>query len=91
MLSCLLTLGTKRCMLCCLFVFGGPRCKNYIGGFVGHVRFVNILRIAHKHPQVYLNPYLLLIGGLDHGQWTLSVGYLYVKMVAMLFSVVLIV
>ena len=31
------------------------------------------------------------IGGLDHDQWTLPLGYLYVQMVAMLFSPVSIV
>ena len=50
------------------------------------VRFVNMLKIAHKHPQVYWNPYPLLIEGLDLGQWTLSLGYLYVQMVVMPFS-----
>ena len=91
MLSCLLILGTKRCMLCCLLVFGGPRCENPVSEFVSSVRFVNMLRTALRHPQVYWNPYPLLIEGLDHGQWTLFLGYLYVQMVVMLFSHVLIV
>ena len=55
------------------------------------VRFVNMLKIAHKHPQVYWNPYPLLTEGLDLGQWTLLLGYLYVQMVVMPFSPVLIV
>ena len=92
MLSCLLILGTKRCMLYCLLMFGGPRCENHVREFVSSVRFVNMLKIdTGRHPQVYWNPYPLLIEGLDHGQWTLSLGYLYVQMVVMPFSPVLIV
>ena len=91
MLSCVLILGTKRCMICYLLVFGGPKCENLVKGFANSVRFVNMLRITHRYPQIYWNPYLLLIDGLDHGQWTLSLGFLYVQMVAMLFSPVLIV
>ena len=91
MLSCLLILGTKRCMLCCLLVFGGPKCENLVKGFANSVRFVNMQKTAHRHPQVCWNPYPLLIDGLDHGQWTLSLGYLYVQMVAMPFSPVWIV
>ena len=68
MLSCLLILGTKRCMLCCLLIFGSPRCENHVREFASHVSFVNMLRIAPRHPQDYWNPYLLLIEGLDHGQ-----------------------
>ena len=41
MLSYLLTLGTKRCILYCLFVFGGYKCENYVREFVSNVRFVN--------------------------------------------------
>ena len=37
------------------------------GNHVKSVRFVNMLNIAHKHPQVYWNPYPLLIEGSDHG------------------------
>ena len=70
---------------------GGYRCDNLVRKFVSNVRFVNMLKIAHKHPQVYWNPYPLLIEGLDHGQWTLLLGYLYVQIVEMLFSPVLIV
>ena len=78
-------------MLCCLLVFGGHRCDNHVREFVGHVRFVNMLRITPGYPQVYWNPYPLLIEGLDHGQWTLSLGSLLVQMVVMLFSNVLII
>ena len=91
MLSCLLILGTKRCMLCCLLVCGGHRCENLVREFAKRVRFVNMLKIAHNHPQVYWNLYPLLIEGLDHGQWTLSLDSLLVQMVVMLFSHVLIV
>ena len=91
MLSFLLILGTKRCMLCYLLVCGGHRCENRVREFAESVRFVNVLKIAHKHPQVYWNPYPLLIEGLHHGQWTLSLGSLLVQMVVMLFSHVLIV
>ena len=90
MLSYILILGIKRCMLCFLLVFGGQRCENPVREFVSNVRFVNMLRTAHSHPQVYWNPYSLLIEGLDHGQWTLSLGYLNVLMVAMPFLPVLI-
>ena len=81
MLSCLLILGTKRCMLYCLLIFGCPKCENLVKGFAHSVRFVNILRIAHRHPQVYWNPYPLLIVGLDYGQWTLSLGSLLIQIV----------
>ena len=91
MLSCLLTLGTKRCMLYCLLICGGHRCENSVREFAKSVRFVNMLKIAHKHPQVYWNPYLLPTDGLYLGQWTLLLGYLYVQMVITLFSPVLIV
>ena len=91
MLSYLLTLGTKRFMLCFLLVFGGPKCDNHVREFVSSAIFVNMLRTANSHPQVYWNPYPLLIEGLDHVQWTLSLGYLYVHMVVTLFSPVLII
>ena len=91
MLSCLLILGTKRCMLYCLLVFSSPTCENLVRGFVSIVRFANVQRTACRHPQVCWNHYPLLIGGLDRGQWTLSLGYLYVQMVAIPFSPVLIV
>ena len=55
-------------MLCCLPMFGGPRCKHHVREFVGSVKFVNMLKTALWHPQAYWNPYLLLIEGLDHGQ-----------------------
>ena len=91
MLSCLLILGMKRCMLYCLLVFDGPKCNNHVRGFVSSVRFVNVLMTACRHPQVCWNPYPLLIGGLDRGQWTLSLGYLYEQIVATPFSLILIV
>ena len=91
MLSCLIILGTKRCMLCCLLIFGGPKYENYVRGFASSVRFFNMQRTAPRHPQVCWNHYLLLIGGLGHGPLTLSLGFLYVQMVAMPFSLVLII
>ena len=72
-------------------MFGGPRCENHVKEFVNSVRSVNMLRTAYRHPQVYWNPYTLLIEGLDSGQWTLSLGYLYVQMVVTPFSPVLII
>ena len=74
MLSYLLILGTKRCTIYCLLVFSGHKCENHVREFVGRVRVVNMPKTAHKHPQIYWNPYLLLIKGLNHGQWTLSLG-----------------
>ena len=74
MLSCLLILGTKRCMLCCLLVCGYKRCESPARDCLKSVRFVNILKIACKHPQVYWNPYSLLPIGLDLGLWALSLG-----------------
>ena len=50
MLSCLLILGIKRCVLYCLLIFGGPGCENHVKEFVNSIRFVNVLRIAHKLP-----------------------------------------
>ena len=86
MLSCPLILGTKRCMLCWLLMFGGPKCENHVRGYAGSVRFFNMQRIARRHPQDFWNHYLLLIGSLDRGQWTLSLCHLYVQMVATPFS-----
>ena len=63
MLSFLLILGIKRCILYYLLMFGGPKCENHVKEFVNSVRSVNVLRTAHRHPQVYWNPYLLLIEG----------------------------
>ena len=91
MLSYLLILGTKRYMLSCLLAFCGPKCENLVKGFANSVRFVNVPRTAHRYPQVYWNPYPLLIEGLDHGQWTSLLGYLHVQIVAILFSPVWIV
>ena len=53
MLSYLIILATKRCILCCLLVFGGLRCENHVREFVSSVTFVNVLRTARKHPQAY--------------------------------------
>ena len=72
-------------MLFWLLVFGGPKCKKHVKGFESNVRFVIMQRTARRHPQVCWNHYLLLIRGLDCGQWTLSLGYLYVQMFAMPF------
>ena len=66
-LSCLLILGLKRCMLYYLLVCDGYRCEYLVRKLVSNVRFVNILKLAHKHPQVYWNLYLLLNKGLDLG------------------------
>ena len=67
------------------------RRENCVKKFEKSDRFINMLKIAHKHPQVNWNPYSLLIEGLDPSQWTLSLGYLYVQMVVMPFSPVFIV
>ena len=85
-LSFLLILGTNRCMLCWLLVFGGPKCENHVRGFANSAGFDNMQQKAHRHPQVCWNHYLLLIKGLDLVPWTLSLGSLNVQMVAMLFS-----
>ena len=79
MLSCLLILGPKKCMLCCLLMFGSPKCENLVRQFIGRIRFINMQRTARRYPQDYFNRYLLLIEGLDRGQWTLSLGYLYLQ------------
>ena len=50
-----------------------------------------MLKIAHKYPQAYWNPYPLLREGLDLGLWISSLGCPLVQMVAMPFSPVLIV
>ena len=78
-------------MLCCLLVYSGHQCENHVREFSESVRFVNMLKIVHKHPQVYWNPYPLLTEGLDLGLWTLSLGCFFVQMVAMPFSPVLII
>ena len=49
--SCLLILGLKKCMLCYLLVCGGHRLEFPVKKFVSNVKFVNMLKIAHKHPQ----------------------------------------
>ena len=78
-------------MLCCLLMCGGHTCENLARDFVRSVRFANMVKIAYNYPQDYWNPYLLLIEGLDLGQWTSSLCYLFVQMVVMPFSPVLIV
>ena len=90
-LSCLLILGLKRCMLYYLLVYGGHTCEFLVNKFVSLVRFVNMLRIAHKHPQDFWNRYPLLREGLDLGVWISSLGCHLVLMVLMSFSPVLIV
>ena len=47
-------------MLCYLLMCGGHRCENLVRMFFINVWFVDMLKIAHKHPQVYWNLYLLL-------------------------------
>ena len=42
--------------------------------YVGHVKFINVLKIAHKHPQACWNSYPLLREGLDLGLWISSLG-----------------
>ena len=90
-LSCLLILGLRRCMPCCLPVYDGHTCKFLVSKPVSLVRFFNMLRIAHKHPQFCWNNYLLLKEGLDLTQWISSLGCHPVQMVIMPFSPVLIV
>ena len=91
MLSYLLILCPKKCMLCYLLMCGGHKCENLSREFVSSVGFVNMLKIAPKHPQVFWNLYTLVTGGLDLGLWILFLGYLFVPMVVMLFSPVSIV
>ena len=62
-----------------------------VSKFVSNVKFANMLKIAHKHPQAYCNLYPLLTEGLDLGLWILSLGCLLVQMVVMPFSPVLII
>ena len=91
-LSCLLILGLKGCMLCCLLMcMVATNASFLVSKFASHVKFVNVLKIAHKHPQYYWNPYPLLREGLDLGQWISPLGCPLVPMVAMPFSPVLIV
>ena len=78
-------------MLYYLLVCGGQRCETLAREFISSVRFVNMLKIALKHPQDYWKSKPLLIKALDLGQWTLSLVYLFVQMVVMLFSPVLII
>ena len=90
-LSYLFILGLKRCMLSCLLVCGGYRCEFLVSKFISPVKFVNVLKIAHKHPQACWNPYPLLSKGLDLGLWISSLGCPLVQMVAIPFSPVLII
>ena len=90
-LSCLLILGPKRCMLCCLLMCGSCRGEKPVREFVSNVKIDNMLKIAYKHPQAYWSLYPLLKEGLDFGSWTLSLGCLLVQIVVMLFSPVLII
>ena len=84
-LSCLLILSLKRYMLCCLLIYSIHRCLFLFSKFVSNVKFVNVIKIAHKHPQAYWNRYPLLTKGLDLGLWILSLGCHLVQMVAMPF------
>ena len=90
-LSYLLILDIKRCMLSCLPIYGSHTCEKLVNESVSLVRFVNMLKIAHKHPQAYWNLYPLLTEDLHLGLWILSLGCLLVQMVLMPFSPVLIV
>ena len=90
-LNCLLILGLRRCMLCCLPVYSDHTWEFLACKFFHLVRFVNVLRIAHKHPQDCWNRYLLLREGLDLGLWISSLGCYLVLMVVMPFSPVLII
>ena len=49
-LSCRLILGLRRCMIYCLLMYGGDRCEFLVSRFVSNLMFVNVLKIAHKHP-----------------------------------------
>ena len=73
-------------MLCCLPVYGGHTCEFLVSKSVSLVRFVNMLRIAHKHPQDFWNHYPLLKEGLDLGRWISSLGYHLVLMGVMPFG-----
>ena len=37
-------------------MYGGYRCENHVQEFAESVGFVNMLKIAHKHPQVNVRP-----------------------------------
>ena len=84
-LSYLLILRLRRCMLCCLPVYGCHTWEFLVSKFVSLVRFVNMLRIAYKHPQDCWNHYPLQQKGLDLGIWISSLGYPLVLMVVMAF------
>ena len=90
-LSCLLILGLKRCMVCCLLMCDWPTWEFLVSKFVSPVRFVNVLKTAHKHPQDCWNRYPLLREGLDLGLWISSLGCHLMQMVVMPFSPALII
>ena len=90
-LSCLLILGLRKSMHCCLPMYVGHTWGFFVSKSVSLVRFVNVLRIAHNHPQACWNHYPLLREGLNLGQWISSLGCHLVPMVVMPFSPVLIV
>ena len=77
-LSCLLTLGSKSCVLCCLLVCSGHRCENLVRKSISSVRFVNMLRIAHKHPPRLLQalPFciycILFFANRRFGSWSMD-------------------
>ena len=70
MLSCLFILGTKKRMLYCLLMFGGPKCENHVRGFAGSFSFFNMQRTAHRHPQVCWNHYC--IADRRFGSWPMD-------------------
>ena len=69
-LSCLLILGVKRCMFYCLLVCGGHISEFLVSKFVSPVKFVNVLKIAHKHPQACWKP--LPIIERRFGSWSMD-------------------
>ena len=50
MVNCPPILGTKICMLCCLLMFGGPKCENHVKRLSNSIRFVIMQKTAYKHP-----------------------------------------
>ena len=50
-LNSLLIFAPKRCIPCYLLMCGGHRCENLVRKFVYNARFVNMLKIAYKHPR----------------------------------------
>ena len=49
---------------------GGSICENLVGKFVSNVRFVNMLKIAHKHSLGLLEP--LPIAERRFGSWSMD-------------------